>query len=70
METQMPRWSNSKLAELNREQLELVASAAIAEMMTARTVKASRERQDSYLVAFSAGLLLATLACLVGISLH
>ena len=59
-----------KLTELNRSQLEQVASAAIAGLLNARSLSSKRETQDGIILAFMAGIGVASLACLIGISIH
>jgi hypothetical protein len=70
MEKLMNSWFKNRLTELNRDQLEQVASAAIFGLAEARNDSHKRDIRDYCIMAFASGLFLATSACFIGFSLH
>jgi len=70
MEKQELYWNETSLMEPKRHRVEKLATAAILELVKIREIQLERELQDRYLVIFFSGIAFATLACLLGFSLH
>ena len=66
----MVYWHGKTLAELDRNQIETIASKAIEELVSINNYKSKRESQDWLILSFAAGIAFTLFACVIGISLH
>jgi hypothetical protein len=66
----MVSWSDARLTELSRAQLEQVTSTAIHGLLEARDLNSNRQKQDSLILAFVTGIAFTCLAVFVGMNLH
>jgi hypothetical protein len=70
MEMDMDYWQQERLAQLDRNQIENVASRAIAELISIHEDKLKRDLQEKFMLTFAAGIVFALVACIVGVNLH
>jgi hypothetical protein len=69
-ELDMVYWRGIPLEQLDRQQIQGIADAVIAEVVNLRELKSRRDRQDSHIIIFILGVVFTITAILVGFAMH